>query len=120
MEWSSKPQYANSGDSDVSPDGTPSQFLIVRGLEPTVTEDLFARGVSKLFKPSARQSPPPSNPSKKGNTKVQSTTGDANLGAKEGTLRRVLLVRDRHTNDSWRYGFAEFSTVDVRHESCLA
>ncbi len=50
-------------------------------------------------------------PNKKG-AKVASTTGDANLGAKQGTLRRVLLVKDRRTNESWRFGFAEFATVE--------
>lgn len=112
----------NSGDSDASPDGTPSQFLLLRGLEPTVTEDLLSKGVSKLYKPSRQSSPPAASSSKKSNAKVASTTGDANLGAKEGSLRRVLLVRDRKSNDSWRYGFAEFATVDVgllrsRHNS---
>ena len=109
-------QFLNSGDSDVSPDGTPSQFLLFRGLEPTVTEDLLAKGAAKLFKPSGR-SPPPAAPvvTKKGPAKVASTTGDANLGAKEGTIRRILLVRDRRSNESWRYGFVEFGTVDVSY-----
>ncbi|KAL8742462.1 MAG: hypothetical protein Q9190_005058 [Brigantiaea leucoxantha] len=102
----------NSGDSDASPNGAPSQFLLLRGLEPTVTEDLLAKGVAKLYKPS-RKSPPQDAPNlKKGSAKVASTTGDANLGAKEGSIRRVLLVRDRRSNESWRYGFAEFATVD--------
>jgi hypothetical protein len=52
------------------------------------------------------------NQANKKGAKVASTTGDANLGAKEGTLRRVLLVRDRRTNESWRFGFAEFATVE--------
>ncbi|KAL8842059.1 MAG: hypothetical protein Q9170_000662 [Blastenia crenularia] len=102
----------NSGDSDVSPDGSPSQFLLLRGLEPTVTEDLLAKGVSKLYKPSRQASPPATSSSKRNNAKVASSTGDANLGAKEGSLRRVLLVRDRRSDESWRYGFAEFATVD--------
>lgn len=105
-----KPSYLNSGDSDVS--STPSQYLLLRGLEPTVTEDLLAKGVAKLYKPS-RKSSPPATTSKKNNAKVASTTGDANLGAKEGSLRRVLLIRDRRSNESWRYGFAEFATIDV-------
>ena len=105
-----KPSYLNSGDSDVS--STPSQYLLLRGLEPTVTEDLLAKGVAKLYKPS-RKSSPPATTSKKNNSKVASTTGDANLGAKEGSLRRVLLIRDRRSNESWRYGFAEFATIDV-------
>ncbi|KAL8820822.1 MAG: hypothetical protein Q9223_001046 [Gallowayella weberi] len=102
----------NSGDSDAAPNGAPSQFLLLRGLEPTVTEDILAKGVSKLYKPSRRSSPPAATNPKKGNAKVSSTTGDANLGAKEGSLRRVLLVRDRRSNESWRYGFAEFATID--------
>ncbi|MCJ1437263.1 hypothetical protein MMC27_006649 [Xylographa pallens] len=104
-------EFLNSGDSDASPDGAPSQFLLLRGLEPTVTEDLLAKGVSKLYKPVGGVAPSSTIP-KKGNAKVASTTGDANLGAKEGSLRRVLLVRDRRSNESWRYGFAEFATVD--------
>ncbi|MCJ1293595.1 hypothetical protein MMC34_005150 [Xylographa carneopallida] len=104
-------EFLNSGDSDASPDGAPSQFLLLRGLEPTVTEDLLAKGVSKLYKP-AGSAALLNTISKKGNAKVASTTGDANLGAKEGSLRRVLLVRDRRSNESWRYGFAEFATVD--------
>ena len=108
-------QFLNSGDSDASPDGTPSQFLLLRGLEPTVTEDLLAKGVAKLYKPSGRSPPPLPVTSKKGTAKVASTTGDANLGAKEGSIRRVLLVRDRRSNESWRYGFAEFGSVDASH-----
>lgn len=34
------------------------------------------------------------------------------MGAKDGSLRRVLLIRDRESNDSWRYGFAEFNSVE--------
>ncbi len=110
-----KSQYMNSGDSDVSPNGAPSQFLLLRSLEPTVTEELLAKGVAKLYKPGRRFSPPAHAVSKKNNAKVASTTGDANLGAKEGSLRRILLVRDRRSNESWRYGFAEFATIDVCH-----
>ena len=101
----------NNGDNDASPDNTPSQFLLLRGLEPSVTEEILARGVAKLYKPGANSNQPAQS-SKKG-AKVASTTGDSNLGAKEGSLRRVLLVRDRKTNDSWRFGFAEFGTVEV-------
>ena len=107
----SKPsEFLNSGDSDVSPDSIPSQFLIFRGLEPTVTEDLLAKGVTKLYKSSEFST---TASTKKGNSKVASTTGDANLGAKDGSIRRILLVRDRRSNESWRYGFAELATVDV-------
>lgn len=98
------------GDNDASPDNAPSQFLLVRGLELSVTEELFAKGVAKLNKPAG--STQSSSSSLKKTAKVASTTGDANLGAKEGTLRRVLLVRDRRSNESWRYGFAEYATIE--------
>ena len=99
------------GDNDASPDNTPSQFLLLRGLEPSVSEELLAKGVAKLYKPAGAASQAGQPVGKKG-AKVASTTGDSNLGAREGTLRRILLVRDRKTNDSWRYGFAEFATVE--------
>ncbi|KAL9619314.1 MAG: hypothetical protein Q9160_006079 [Pyrenula sp. 1 TL-2023] len=105
------PKLANVGDSDVAPDGTPSQFLLLRGLEPSVSEELLAKGVSKLFKPAGGNNQPTQSNAKKG-AKVASTTGDANLGAREGTLRRILLVRDRRTNESWRFGFAEYASVE--------
>lgn len=105
------PKAANDGDSDAAPDKEPSQFLLVRGLEASVTEELLAKGVSKLYRPSGAPENAPGN-QKKG-SKVASTTGDSNLGAPEGSLRRVLLVRDRRTNESWRYGFAEFAGVAV-------
>ena len=106
------PRVANYGDNDVAPDGMPSQFLLFRGLEPSVTEELLAKGVAKLYKPLGANAQG-ANANKKG-AKVSSTTGDANLGAREGSIRRVLLVRDRRSNESWRFGFAEFATVDVR------
>lgn len=101
--------FATTGDSDASPDETASQFLLLRGLEPGVTEEILAKGVCKLYKTKASTSGDTHTVKK---TKISSTSGDASLGAKEGSLRRVLLVRDRKTNDSWRYGFAEFGSVE--------
>jgi len=66
-----------------------------------------------LYKPASGGLDNSSKTEKKG-AKVASTTGDSNLGAREGSIRRVLLVRDRKTNESWRYGFAEFATVQAR------
>ncbi|EXJ70183.1 uncharacterized protein A1O5_06251 [Cladophialophora psammophila CBS 110553] len=110
------PTYAatkppNVGDNDASPDNHPSQFLLLRGLEPSMSEELLVKGVGKLNKPNPSTAQRDETPAKKG-AKVASTTGDANLGAKEGTLRRVLLVRDRRTNESWRYGFAEYASIE--------
>src|SRR5271154_658013 len=98
--------FATTGDSDVSLDGTASQFLLFRGLEPGVNEELLAKGVAKLYKAPANSMQGDAQANKK--SKISSTSNDANLGARDGSLRRVLLVRDRKSNDSWRYGFAEF------------
>lgn len=106
------PKVDNYGDNDVAPDNQPSQFLIFRGLEPSVTEELLAKGVAKLYKPASGAAEGSSKNEKKG-AKVASTTGDSNLGAREGSIRRIFLVRDRRSNESWRYGFAEFATVQV-------
>ena len=76
-----------------------------------MSEEVLAKGVAKLNKPNVSSNPSEASASKKG-AKVTSTTGDANLGAKEGTLRRILLVRDRRSNDSWRYGFAEYASIE--------
>lgn len=106
------PTVENHGDNDAAPNHEPSQFLLFRGLEPSVTEELLAKGVSKLYRPAPNDSDSTPGNQKKG-AKVASTTGDANLGARDGSIRRVLLVRDRKSNDSWRYGFAEFAAVQV-------
>jgi RNA-binding protein 5/10 len=102
--------FATTGDSDTSPDGIASQFLLLRGLEPGVSEELLAKGVSKLIK--TKTNTPPTDAQTVAKKKIASTSNDASLGAKEGSLRRVLLIRDRKSNDSWRYGFAEFNTVE--------
>lgn len=102
--------FATTGDSDVSPDNQASQFLLFRNLEPGVSEELLAKAVAKLYRVKGTSTPPDAQSAKK--SKIASTSTDANLGAKEGSLMRVLLVRDRKSNDSWRYGFAEFSSVD--------
>lgn len=102
----------NTGDNDAAPENQPSQFLLIRGLDGSVNEELLAKGVAKLYRPASGTQDSGTSNSKKG-AKVASTTGDANLGAREGSIRRVLLVRDRKTNESWRYGFAEFANIAV-------
>ncbi|KAJ5738476.1 G-patch domain protein [Penicillium malachiteum] len=102
-------KVVNNGDNDAAPENQPSQFLLFRGLESSVTEELLAKGVAKLYRPNSATDSGVNNQKKAG--KVASTTGDSNLGAREGSIKRVLLVRDRKTNDSWRYGFAEFGNV---------
>jgi hypothetical protein len=109
-----KADLINNGDSDVSVDSTPSQFLLFRGLEPSLSEELFAKGVAKLYK-SYEQ---PNDQSKKGDAKVVSTTSSAQFGAQDGSIKRVFIVRGRDSNDSCRYGFAEFHSVEVRCWTC--
>lgn len=107
------PKVVNNGDNDAAPENQPSQFLLFRGLDSSVTEELLAKGVAKLYRPTGGSNDGPSSNNPKKGAKVASTTGDSNLGAREGSIRRVLLVRDRRTNESWRFGFAEFANVLV-------
>ncbi len=110
----SKPaQFTNVGDSDSSPDSTPSQYLLVRGLEPGVTGEILAKAISKLYKNNDKEISSAKASIKQSGAKVVSTTAVPNLGAQEGSLRRVFVVRDRRSDESWRYGFAEFHTVEV-------
>lgn len=99
-----------TGETDECPRQAPSQYVVIRDLEGSVTEDVLAKGVMKLFV----EAPEPKETSTTTN-KLKSTAptnSTAGLGAKPGSLRRVFLMRDRKTNQSWRYGFAEFTTVE--------
>lgn len=101
-----------TGETDEDLRQNPSQFIVIRDLEPSVTEELLAKGVMKLFREEAPQ--PARDPSKPAN-KLKSTAPTHNsvgLGATAGSLRRVFLIRDRRTDESWRYGFAEFATIE--------
>ncbi|KAL2147023.1 hypothetical protein VTI28DRAFT_905 [Corynascus sepedonium] len=100
-----------TGETDECPQQTPSQYVVVRDLEGSVTEDVLAKGVMKLFvdnSETAKETPSSTNKLKS----TAPTNSTAGLGAKPGSLRRVFLMRDRNTNQSWRYGFAEFATVE--------
>ncbi|GAB1311702.1 RNA binding protein [Madurella fahalii] len=100
-----------TGETDECPQQTPSQYVVVRDLEGSVTEEVLAKGIMKLFienREPAKDVPTTTN-KLKSTAPTNSTVG---LGAKPGSLRRVFLMRDRRTNDSWRYGFAEFATVE--------
>lgn len=97
-----------TGETDEDPQQMPSQYLVIRNLEASVTEEVLAKGVMKLFREETTKAPT-------GTHKLKSTapgSNTANLGAKPGSLRRVFLIRNRKSNESWRYGFAEFATVD--------
>ncbi|KAK7700042.1 hypothetical protein SLS64_011268 [Diaporthe eres] len=98
-----------TGETDECPQQLPSQYIVIRGLEPSVTEEIFAEGVKKLYIESKPE------PKKETHNKLKSTAPTArtaSLGAKPDSLRRVFLVRDKKTNDAMRYGFAEFATLE--------
>ncbi|KAH6854974.1 hypothetical protein B0I37DRAFT_441892 [Chaetomium sp. MPI-CAGE-AT-0009] len=99
-----------TGETDECLQQTPSQYVVIRDLEGSVTEEVLAKGVMKLFvdTPKPAKEAPTIN-KLKSTAPTNSTVG---LGAKPGSLRRVFLMRDRKTNESWRYGFAEFATVE--------
>ncbi|KAK3080730.1 hypothetical protein LTR53_020514, partial [Teratosphaeriaceae sp. CCFEE 6253] len=59
-----------------------------------MSEDLFAKGLEKLYLD------PGTTPAVGPQT-----------GAADGSLRRVLIVRDRITDKSMHYGFAEYHSI---------
>jgi RNA-binding protein 5/10 len=87
--------FKNDGRRDTAT-SPPSQFLLFRGLEAGVSEEVLSKGVLKLASPAAPN------------------------GASESSLKRVLLVRDRRTNESWRFGFAEFSSFQEAQKAFKA
>ncbi|KAJ8107682.1 hypothetical protein ONZ43_g6656 [Nemania bipapillata] len=99
------------GHSDECPQQTPSQFLVIRGLAPSANETILAAGVKKLYM-SKEDEPKQSSATP---TKLRSTAPIGNthgLGAKSGSLIRVFMVREKSSEISCNYGFAEFSTLD--------
>lgn len=99
-----------TGETDEDPQQVPSQYLVVRGLDRSVTEQVLSHGIMKLFVEKTAEPARESTAFKLKSTAP--TTGTAGLGAQPGSLRRVFLMRDRRSNESWRYGFAEFATVE--------
>ncbi|KAH7362225.1 RNA-binding protein [Plectosphaerella cucumerina] len=98
-----------TGESDAA--DTPSQILVFYPLAPSVTEDVLAVGAAKLElveKPAAARHAG-DGPKLKSTAPTGDTTG---FGARPGSLHRVFLMRDRYTNESFNFGFAEFWTVN--------
>ncbi|KAI1211799.1 uncharacterized protein F4807DRAFT_450538 [Annulohypoxylon truncatum] len=99
------------GKSDECPQQTPSQFLVIRDLASSVTETMLASEVKRLYV-SGEDEPKQSSvtPNKlKSTAPVGNTSG---LGAKPGSLVRVFMIRDKYSDISCNYGFAEFLTID--------
>ncbi|KAI1818553.1 hypothetical protein GGS20DRAFT_527555 [Poronia punctata] len=99
------------GQSDECPQQTPSQFIVIRGLASSSNEAVLAAGMKKLYMSKEDEPKQPSGAP----PKLRSTapTGNThNLGAKPGSLVRVFVVREKGSEISCNYGFAEFSTLD--------
>ena len=86
---------------------TVSQFLLFRELAEGVGEEMLARGVMKLCASTTEGREPDRE------TKPKSTGSAVFGGAREGSVKRILLVRDRRSGESWRFGFVEFMDVEV-------
>ncbi|KAH6887958.1 hypothetical protein B0T10DRAFT_442027 [Thelonectria olida] len=102
-------QQSLTGLTDAA--NVPSQILVVYPLAPFVTEEMLANDMKKL----ELEKPDTAKDSSIGAPKLKSTapTGNtAGLGARPGSLHRVFLVRDAVTDDSFKYGFAEFWTLE--------
>ncbi|KAK3392964.1 hypothetical protein B0H63DRAFT_456987 [Podospora didyma] len=113
MDRPAEPAFTDprlTGESNVDPKNTPSQYIVVYPLEKNVTEDVLAMGVKKLFVDPTDQTKGVTNIANKLKSTAP-TNSTAGLGAKPGSLRRVFLMRDRQTDASWKYGFAEFATI---------
>ncbi|KAF3765030.1 hypothetical protein M406DRAFT_258757, partial [Cryphonectria parasitica EP155] len=98
-----------TGETDECPQQIPSQYLVVRGLDPTITEELFAEGVKKLY---VEARPEMKKDTQNKLKSTAPTVRTASLGARPDSLRRVFLVRDKKTDEAMRYGFAEFATLE--------
>ncbi|OTA05472.1 hypothetical protein A9Z42_0061620 [Trichoderma parareesei] len=94
---------ADAGDA-------PTQILVVYPLMAYVTEEMFAADMKRL----ELEKPDPASQKLAPGSKLQSTAPAdraARTGARPGSLHRVFLMRDSITDESVKYGFAEFWTL---------
>ncbi|KAI1449271.1 hypothetical protein F5Y02DRAFT_256417 [Annulohypoxylon stygium] len=99
------------GKSDECPQQMPSQFLVIRDLAPSVSETMLASEVKKLYV--SREDEPKQSSATPNKLKSTAPIGNTSgLGAKPGSLVRVFMIRDKYSDISCNYGFAEFSTLD--------
>lgn len=99
-----------TGAADVA-DGAEaaSQILVIHPLASFVTEDMLAKDAKLLEKTEETSS------SSSGPSKLKSTAPGADasrFGARPGSLHRVFLMRAVESGESFKYGFAEFWTLE--------
>ncbi|KAK0387904.1 hypothetical protein NLU13_4149 [Sarocladium strictum] len=103
-------QQSLTGAADAS--NTPSQILVIYPLASFVDESMLAADMKRL----EREKPDRSKATtESGAPKLKSTAPGADNsshGAREGSLHRVFLMRDMKTDESFKYGFAEFWTLE--------
>ncbi|GKT99870.1 hypothetical protein FLAG1_01868 [Fusarium langsethiae] len=102
-------QLSLTGMADAS--DVPAQILVVYPLASFVTEDMLANDMKRLelVKPEKDKDAPNGGPKLKSTAPTGDTTG---YGARPGSLHRVFLMRDASTYESFKYGFAEFWTLE--------
>ncbi|KAK6447028.1 hypothetical protein FP744_10003278 [Trichoderma asperellum] len=94
---------ADAGDA-------PTQILVVYPLPAFVNEGMFAADMKRL----ELEKPDAASQKLASGSKLQSTAPAdraARTGARPGSLHRVFLMRDPNTEESAKYGFAEFWTL---------
>ena len=99
-----------TGETDASFDN-PSQILVVYPLAPFVNEDMLAADMKRL----ELDRPDPIKEKSDGAPKLKSTaptTNPSGYGARPDSLHRVFVMRDSSANESFKYGFAEFWTIE--------
>ncbi|KAI9904083.1 hypothetical protein N3K66_000612 [Trichothecium roseum] len=89
----------------------PSQILVVYPLGSFINENTLAEELKRLEieKPAATRDTTAGAPKLKSTAPTGDTTG---LGARQGSLHRVFLMRDVQSHESFKYGFVEFWTLD--------
>ncbi|OTB10964.1 hypothetical protein K445DRAFT_233231 [Daldinia sp. EC12] len=99
------------GKSDECPQQTPSQFIVIRELASSVVETTLANDIKKLYV--TKEEEPKQSSSAPNKLKSTAPIGNTSgLGAKPGSLVRVFMIRDKYSDISCNYGFAEFATLD--------
>ena len=80
----------NRGEKDGAKEDNPNVFLLVRGLKETTTEHLFAKGMEKFY----------------------SGVENSSTGSTPRSIRRVLTIRDRRTDQRMGFGFVQYHSID--------
>ncbi|KAF2136897.1 uncharacterized protein K452DRAFT_116846 [Aplosporella prunicola CBS 121167] len=84
-------------------------MLVVQSLKPTTDEELFAKGIMKLYKSEEEEA---ADKARQSSTGLKSTSTPRNFGARKDSLKRVFLIRAKDSGESCGYGLAEFHTIE--------